>query len=183
MSDVLFQPLYRTDGRTDGYLPIEDHGFIGDGATAALVGRDGTVVWLCAPRFDSPPIFCGLLDHARGGAFRIAPDGLREAAQWYEPDSPILVTEMRCTEGTLRVTDCCPVIAGADLTEDISVTRRELLRSVTVTKGTVRMTVEIPPVAERRLSPGSEGFGFDAGPGPISVSTSRPPFPSPGFAP
>jgi GH15 family glucan-1,4-alpha-glucosidase len=145
MSDVPFRPLYRTDGRTDGYLLIEDHGLIGDGATAALVGRDGTVAWLCAPRFDSPPIFCGLLDHARGGAFRIEPDGLREAAQWYEPDSPILVTEMRCTEGTLRVTDCCPVIAGADLTEDISVTRRELLRSVTVTKGTVRMTVEIAP--------------------------------------
>jgi len=57
--------------REDGYLPIEDHGLIGDGTTAALVGRDGTITWLWVPRFDSPPIFCALLDTARGGAFEV----------------------------------------------------------------------------------------------------------------
>ena len=141
MPDSILKPIRRIDG----YLPIEDYGLIGDGATAALIGRDGAVVWLCLPRFDSPPLFCSVLDHARGGAFRIAPDGLRESAQCYEPDSAVLVTEMRCAEGTLHIRDCCPLIAGADLTEDISVTRRELLRSLTVTEGTVRLIVEIMP--------------------------------------
>ena len=59
--------------RTDGYLPIGDHGLIGDGSTAALVGRDGAVSWLCAPRFDDEPLFCALLDARRGGALRLAP--------------------------------------------------------------------------------------------------------------
>jgi GH15 family glucan-1,4-alpha-glucosidase len=62
-----------------GYLPIEDHGLIGDGSTAALVGRDGAISWMCAPRFDSPPLFCRLLDTRRGGAFTVAPEGLIES--------------------------------------------------------------------------------------------------------
>jgi alpha,alpha-trehalase len=70
-----FSPLHPTDG----YLPLEDHGLIGDGNTAALVGRDGAIVWLCVPRFDSPPLFCRILDAARGGAFTITPEGLVES--------------------------------------------------------------------------------------------------------
>jgi GH15 family glucan-1,4-alpha-glucosidase len=79
--DSRFRPLVRTEG----YLPIEDYGLIGDGSTAALVGRDGTVAWMCVPRFDSPPLFCSLLDTSRGGAFSIAPEGLTEARQYYQP--------------------------------------------------------------------------------------------------
>jgi GH15 family glucan-1,4-alpha-glucosidase len=51
--DGAFRPLRLVDG----HLPIEDHGLIGDGRAAALVGRDGSVPWLCAPRFDSPAVF------------------------------------------------------------------------------------------------------------------------------
>ncbi|MEV5551356.1 hypothetical protein AB0L35_35405 [Streptomyces sp. NPDC052309] len=50
----------------DGRLPLEELGLIGDGATAALVGLDGSVPWLCVPGFDDEPQFCGLLDHPRG---------------------------------------------------------------------------------------------------------------------
>jgi GH15 family glucan-1,4-alpha-glucosidase len=52
-----------------GYLPLEDYGLIGDGSTAGLVGRDGVISWLCVPRFDSPPLFCGILDARRGGDY------------------------------------------------------------------------------------------------------------------
>jgi hypothetical protein len=55
----------------DGYLPLEDYGLIGDGITAALVGRDGAVSWLCVPRFDSPPLFCRILDTTRGWRSRL----------------------------------------------------------------------------------------------------------------
>lgn len=57
----------------DGYLPIEDHGLIGDGSTCALVGRDGAITWLCLPEFDSPPFLAGILDAEYGGRFEIAP--------------------------------------------------------------------------------------------------------------
>lgn len=56
-----------------GYLPIAEHGIIGDLHTVALVGTDGTIDWYCCPRFDSPSVFAALLDADRGGLFRIAP--------------------------------------------------------------------------------------------------------------
>jgi GH15 family glucan-1,4-alpha-glucosidase len=94
--------------RTHGYLPIQDHGLIGDGATAALVGRDGAISWLCVPRFDSPPLFCAILDPERGGRFTVAPEGLLESAQRYEEDTGVLVTEMQTVSGSVRVTDATP---------------------------------------------------------------------------
>jgi GH15 family glucan-1,4-alpha-glucosidase len=56
-----------------GYLPIEEHGVIGDLRTVALVGTDGTIDWYCPGRFDAPSVFASILDKERGGAFRITP--------------------------------------------------------------------------------------------------------------
>ena len=55
------------------YLPIEDHGVIGNLYTAALVGKDGTIDWLCLPTFDSPSVFCSILDDEKGGHFSCVP--------------------------------------------------------------------------------------------------------------
>jgi alpha,alpha-trehalase len=129
----------------DGYLAIEDHGLIGDGATAALVGRDGAISWLCAPRFDSPPLFCRLLDARRGGAFTVAPEDLIESRQYYEPDSATLVTEMRSPTGLVRVTDALMLRQGADLKEDAAAGRRELVRFVEAAHGGMRLRIEIEP--------------------------------------
>ena len=131
--------------RRDGYLPIADHGLIGDGASAALVGRDGTIDWLCAPRFDAPPLFSSILDHRIGGQFSIRPDELVDARQWYVDDTAILVTELRSTTGVTQVTDALTLRGGADLTEDAPACRSELLRRVHVVEGEVELHVTLAP--------------------------------------
>jgi GH15 family glucan-1,4-alpha-glucosidase len=138
-------PAFRPVRVRDGYVPLEDLGLIGDGETAALVGMDGTLGWLCLPRFDSDPVFCGLLDHAQGGHFTIAPRGLRTARQRYEPDTAVLTTEMTCDTGVVRVTDAFALRPGADLTDDTAAGRAELIRSATVLDGQVELVVDIAP--------------------------------------
>src|SRR6266540_6077113 len=142
----------------DGYLPIEDHGLIGNGSTAALVGRDGAISWMCAPRFDSPPVFCRILDARRGGAFTLAPEGLIESRQFYEPDTAVLVTEMRGPAGLVRVTDALTLRQGADLTEDAAAGRCELLRVAEVVEGNARLRIEIEPRGESRVIARSGGL-------------------------
>src|SRR3569833_108732 len=80
-------PPFRPVRLHGGYLPLEDLGLLGDGATAALVGLDGSIPWMCVPRFDSEPLFCGLLDQAHGGRFTMAPEDPAEARQRYAPDT------------------------------------------------------------------------------------------------
>ena len=60
-------PAFRPIRLHGGYPPLADLGLIGDGATAALVGVDGSVRWMCVPSFDSPPLFCALLDESPDG--------------------------------------------------------------------------------------------------------------------
>ncbi|MEV6881411.1 glycoside hydrolase family 15 protein [Streptomyces sp. NPDC051135] len=138
-------PPFRPVRRPDGYLPLEDLGLIGDGTTAALVGLDGTIPWMCLPRFDSDPVFCALLDHSRGGRFTVAPENLREARQRYEPDTGVLHTELRSDTGLVRVTDALALRSGADLSDDAPSGRGELVRSVLVLEGRVRLGVEMEP--------------------------------------
>ena len=82
------------------YLPIEEHGIIGDMHTAALVGSDGTIDWLCFPTFDSPSVFGSILDAGKGGYFRIAPlqDGVRYK-QLYHPETNVLITRFLSPDG------------------------------------------------------------------------------------
>ena len=141
MSLTGFTPIHRVNG----YLPIEDYGLIGNGTTAALVGRDGSIGWLCAPRFDSPPLFCPLLDATRGGVFVIAPDEIIEARQRYQDDDAVLVTEMRGRAGLVRVTDLLPLAEDAELSEMRDAGRAELLRMVEVLDGEVNLTIAIEP--------------------------------------
>jgi alpha,alpha-trehalase len=141
-----------------GYLPIEDHGLIGDGTTAALVGCDGSISWMCVPRFDSPPLFSRILDAKRGGAFTVAPEGLTESRQFYEGDTGVLVTEMRCSSGVIRLTDALSLRSGADLSEDVPAGRSELARSVTVLEGRTRLRIEIEPRGGSHIEAHGEGF-------------------------
>ena len=82
------------------YLPIAEHGLIGDLHTVALVGTDGTIDWYCCPRFDSPSVFAALLDPDRGGRFRVAPAEVGWVSkQLYLPDTAVLITRFLTSGG------------------------------------------------------------------------------------
>ena len=94
MTDTQIQIVgRRTTAASMGYLPIAEHGIIGDLHTTALVGTDGRIDWYCCPRFDSPSVFGAILDKARGGFYRITPaieDWVPK--QLYFPDTNVLIT-------------------------------------------------------------------------------------------
>jgi GH15 family glucan-1,4-alpha-glucosidase len=146
-------PPFRPVSRAQGALALEDYGLIGDGTTAALVGRDGSIPWLCLPRFDAEPVFCGLLDPERGGVFTLAPDEPFEARQMYRPDTAVLDTEFRCASGTVRITDAMTLRAGADLSDDAPAARGELVRRALVLDGRVRLRYAVEPFGGVRARP------------------------------
>jgi GH15 family glucan-1,4-alpha-glucosidase len=91
-------------------LPIEDYGLIGDTHTAAIVGRDGSIDWLCLPRFDSEACFARLLGDDSHGFWRIAPKmDNYETRRRYRKDTLVLETEFETPTGVVRLIDCMPI--------------------------------------------------------------------------
>ncbi|MFI9148823.1 glycoside hydrolase family 15 protein [Streptomyces sp. NPDC053367] len=115
---------------------IEDYALIGDEQTAALVGRDGSVDWLCLPRFDSGACFARLLGDEGNGHWRIAPKGARTCTRRaYRPGTLVLDTEWETDEGAVRVTDLMPQRDKApDLVRVV-----EGLRGRVTVRGTLRI--------------------------------------------
>ena len=90
-------------------LPIEDYALIGDCHTAALVGRDGSIDWLCLPRFDAPACFAALLGTPEHGRWLIAPRGpVRGTSRRYRPGTLILETEFETDDGAVTLIDFMP---------------------------------------------------------------------------
>ena len=119
---------------------IADHALIGDLQTAALITTDGSVDWLCLPRFDSPSVFGALLDDARGGHFRIHPAGIDYTTkQTYFPDTAVLVTRFFTEAGVGQVVDFMPP-SGETATET-----HRLVRMVQCVRGTMSFDVDIAP--------------------------------------
>jgi hypothetical protein len=88
---------------------IEDYGLIGDLQAAALVGRNGSVDWLCLPRFDSPSCFSALLGDETHGRWLVVPSGdVRSSSRRYRPGTLVLETEFETDEGAVRVIDFMP---------------------------------------------------------------------------
>jgi GH15 family glucan-1,4-alpha-glucosidase len=123
------------------YLPIAEHGLIGDLHTVALVGTDGTIDWYCCPRFDSPSVFATILDADRGGLFRIAPE--REgwtSKQLYLPDTNILITRFLTPDGVGEVQDFMPVASSGEAPR-----RHRIIRRVVAVRGQMRFVVDVAP--------------------------------------
>ena len=107
------------------YKPISHYGIVGDLRTAALIGGDGSLDWLCLPRFDSPSVFAAILDEQRGGCFTIAPrEPSIESVQIYRPGTNILVTRFVAEGSVVELTDFMPLQASRSAQEPSWIVRR-----------------------------------------------------------
>lgn len=144
-----------TNGRP--YQPINSYGVIGNCHTAVLIAPDGAIDWGCFPDFDSPAIFCRLLDAQRGGYFQIAPaDATIAGSQRYLDGSNVLQTTFTGQTGTIRLTDFMPVetlSAWSYRAMNNNTWTREdgschcLVRNVACTEGevSITMTLKVTP--------------------------------------
>jgi GH15 family glucan-1,4-alpha-glucosidase len=144
-------------------LRIEDYALIGDLHTAALVGIDGSIDWLCLPRFDSTACFANLLGTEENGRWRIAPAGKVVAAtRRYRPSTLVLETVFETADGAARIIDCMPVRAS----------HPRIVRVVEGVRGTVSMSVELNPKFDYgKTAPWINGKGrkVSAGAGPEAL--------------
>ena len=113
---------------------IEDYAIIGDCETAALVSRDGSIDWLCWPRFDSPACFAALLGGPEHGRWKLAPaDEKPRVTRHYRDDTLILETEFETAEGSVVVIDFMPLRDG----------KSNIVRTVVGKRGRVKMQTQI----------------------------------------
>ena len=116
------------------YLPIENYAMIGNMHTAALVGKNGSIDFMCHPHFDSPTIFAALLDDEKGGRFLIRPilEDVRQR-QLYVPDTSVLLTRFLSEEGVAEVSDFMPMGEGDE--------SHALVRRAKTVRGEVRYEI------------------------------------------
>ncbi|HWT23085.1 MAG TPA: glycoside hydrolase family 15 protein [Solirubrobacteraceae bacterium] len=122
------------------YLPIAEHGLVGDLHTVALVGTNGTIDWYCCPAFDSPSVFGAILDKDEGGFYSLRPTGDEwTSRQLYFPDTNVLITRFFTPDGVGEVQDFMPIETQPEMH------RHRLLRRVVVVRGTMEFVIEVQP--------------------------------------
>ncbi|MEU3517585.1 glycoside hydrolase family 15 protein [Streptomyces sp. NPDC006654] len=137
------QPFYENAPGSPRYLPIAEHGLIGDLRSVALVGSNGTIDWYCTPSFDSPSVFAAILDAERGGFFALAAAVPARTKQFYFPDTNVLITRFYTDEGVGEVQDFMPVTGES--AEPAECERHRLIRRVVCVRGTVPFRVRVSP--------------------------------------
>ncbi|MGX5186022.1 glycoside hydrolase family 15 protein [Streptomyces avermitilis] len=130
------------------YLPIAEHGLIGDLRSAALVGTNGTIDWYCCPRFDAPSVFASILDAERGGSFELAADVPARTKQFYFPDTNVLITRFFADEGVGEIQDFMPVVDDSREAD-----RHRLIRRVVCARGALPFRALIAPRFEYGTAP------------------------------
>jgi GH15 family glucan-1,4-alpha-glucosidase len=127
-------------GTSSRYLPIADHGLVGDLHSVALVGTDGTIDWYCSSGFDCPSVFASILDADRGGSFELAADARAETKQFYFPDTNVLITRFFTEDGVGEVQDFMPITGDPRETG-----RHRLIRRTTCVRGSVSFRARVAP--------------------------------------
>ena len=123
------------------YQPIESYGLIGNMRTAALVGSNGSIDWLCLPWFDSPSVFAAILDDAKGGRFQIAPEKeVVQSRQLYWPETNVLITRFLCGGGVAELVDFMPVMDGPGRPEE-----NLIIRMIQGVSGELRLRLTCTP--------------------------------------
>ncbi|EKX68209.1 glycoside hydrolase family 15 protein [Streptomyces ipomoeae] len=126
--------------RLGGYVPLREYAVIGDGRTAALIARDGSVDWLGLPDLDSPAVFGAVLDAGHGGRFTLEPTVPYRAERRYLPHTNVLQTTFSTARGAVGVTDALTLHDETALTP-----MRELLRRIDGLSGSVPMRWSVRP--------------------------------------
>ncbi|HEU4631865.1 MAG TPA: glycoside hydrolase family 15 protein [Gemmatimonadaceae bacterium] len=153
-------------GPASGRPSIGDYAVIGNARSAALISRQGSIDWLCWPRFDSPSWFAALLDRRRGGRFAVRPAGDFTARRRYVGDTNVLETTFRTPTGTARLTDLMPVADEAGQRRELW-PQHELLRAVECLEGEVTFELSCDPrpdyarATPRRHDRGPLGIHFE----------------------
>lgn len=122
------------------YLPIAEHGLIGDLRSVALVGTDGTIDWYCCGAFDAPSVFASILDAERGGCFELAAAVPARTKQFYFPDTNVLITRFFTEDGVGEVQDFMPVGGGS-----VEPERHRLIRRVVCVRGSIPFRARVAP--------------------------------------
>jgi len=150
-------------------LPLEDYAMIGDTHTAALVGRDGSIDWLCLPRFDSGACFAALLGEPSHGRWLLSPTGRFRTRRRYRHETLVLETEHETDGGAVRVTDfMTPRRAQARVVRIV-----EGLRGVVAMKSELRLRFDYG-LAVPWMRPTTHGIRAVAGPDAVDLRTDAP---------
>lgn len=164
---------------TEPLAPSLDLGLIGNAATAALIDRQGDVRWMCLPRFDGDPLFCGLLDPVAGpdeGIWSIRCDGLASSSQHYRRNTAILETIQTDAQGnSLRIIDFLPRFHDRGR----MFRGRTLVRIVQPVNGMARITVKLRPrhgygEHAARARRGSNHLRYELGDEALRLTTTAP---------
>jgi GH15 family glucan-1,4-alpha-glucosidase len=178
MTETALSPQATAAARAGASKPIASYGLLSDCNSAALVGGDGSIDWLCLPRFDSPAVFARILD-PDAGHWSITPAGEFTSERRYADGSLVLETTFTTDTGVVRVRDAL-VFEEGQRRHDIGIdVPHELARSVEGVSGTVELVMELAPRPEyglvrplfRRTEDGGRTFG---GPNQIAVNAGVP---------
>lgn len=134
-------PRTDDDLRREEYLPISAYGLIGNGLTSSLVSRDGSIDWACFPRFDSPSVFCRILDSKKGGHFQIHPEGNFDSSRKYIPETAVLKTSFHTPSGDVELIDFMPITQESAEADQYP----SVVRIVNCTRGRVDMLLDLQP--------------------------------------